>query len=119
MNMKGIMSRYGPAVTGAFVGTAASLLVFFGNLDNMGICVACFTRDIAGALRLHRTGAVQCLRLEIPGFIPGAFLSAFFAKEDRPRAEFLPMVRFFLGFLAKGRVRRCFGRTRFMFQANR
>ena len=34
----------------AVIGALAALLVKFGNPGNMGICVACFTRDIAGAL---------------------------------------------------------------------
>ncbi|HPF84691.1 MAG TPA: YedE family putative selenium transporter [Aminivibrio sp.] len=95
-----LISRWGPAVTGAFVGTAASLLVFFGNPGNMGICVACFTRDIAGALGLHRAGVVQYLRPEIPGFILGSFLAAFLSREYQPRSGSSPIVRFFLGFFA-------------------
>lgn len=95
-----LTSRYGPAVTGGVVGALASLLVYFGNPGNMGICVACFTRDIAGALGLHRAGVVQYLRPEIPGFILGAFAAAFLAKEYRPRSGSSPMVRFFLGFFA-------------------
>ena len=95
-----LISRWGPAITGTFVGVASSLLVFFGNPGNMGICVACFTRDIAGALGLHRAGAVQYLRPEIPGFILGAFLAAFLSREYRPRSGSSPFVRFFLGFFA-------------------
>ena len=95
-----LISRWGPAITGAFVGAAASLLVFFGNPGNMGICVACFTRDIAGALGLHRAGVVQYLRPEIPGFILGSFLAAFLSREYRPRSGSSPIVRFFLGFFA-------------------
>lgn len=95
-----LLSRYGPAVTGAVVGAIAALLVYFGNPGNMGICVACFTRDIAGALGLHRAKVVQYIRPEIPGFILGAFLSAFLAKEYRPRSGSSPVVRFFLGFFS-------------------
>jgi YedE family putative selenium metabolism protein len=40
----------------------------------MGICVACFIRDTAGALGLHGAAAVQYLRPEIPGFLLGAFV---------------------------------------------
>lgn len=95
-----LMSRFGPAITGGVVGALAALLVYFGNPGNMGICVACFTRDIAGALGLHRAGVVQYLRPEIPGFILGSFLAAFLAKEYRPRSGSSPIVRFFLGFFA-------------------
>lgn len=95
-----LLSRYGPAVTGAVVGTAASLLVSQGNPGNMGICVACFTRDIAGALGLHRAAVVQYIRPEIPGFVLGALLAALMAGEYRPRSGSSPLVRFFLGFFA-------------------
>lgn len=95
-----LMSRYGPAVTGAVVGAAAALLVSWGNPGNMGICVACFTRDIAGALGLHRAAVVQYLRPEIPGFVLGAFLASFLTGEYRPRSGSSPLVRFFLGFFA-------------------
>ena len=71
-----LMSRHGPMIAGAVIGALAALLVKFGNPGNMGICVACFTRDIAGALGLHRASVVQYLRPEIGGFVIGAFLSA-------------------------------------------
>jgi len=56
-----LMSRGGPAITGAVVGILAPVLSFLGNPANMGICVACFGRDIAGALGMHegRGGAVH------------------------------------------------------------
>ncbi|WP_281175483.1 hypothetical protein [Desulfobacter vibrioformis] len=37
----------------------------------MGICVACFERDIAGAIGLPRAGVVQYIRPEIIGFVLG------------------------------------------------
>jgi len=43
----------------------------------MGVCVACFIRDIAGGLGLHRASVVQYLRPEIMGFMLGALISAF------------------------------------------
>ena len=36
----------------------APLLQFAGNPPNMGICVACLERDIAGVLWLHRAAVV-------------------------------------------------------------
>jgi uncharacterized protein len=45
-----LTSRWGPIVTGVVVGVLAPVLVYLGNPGNMGICVACFSRDIAGAL---------------------------------------------------------------------
>ena len=41
------------AVAGALVGVLAALLAYFGNPTNMAICIACFVRDTAGALKLH------------------------------------------------------------------
>ena len=35
---------------GIIIGILAPLLQFLGNPGNMGICVACFLRDITGAL---------------------------------------------------------------------
>ena len=45
-------------VTGAIVGLSAVLLTHFGNPANMGFCIACFLRDIAGSLGLHSAGKV-------------------------------------------------------------
>jgi len=45
---KGIIS------VGVFIGVFAPLLQKWGNPGNMGVCVACFQRDIAGAVGLHR-----------------------------------------------------------------
>lgn len=95
-----LMSKNGPAVVGLVIGVLAALLVKFGNPGNMGLCVACFTRDIAGALGLHRALVVQYLRPEIAGFIIGSFLSALLYKEYRPRGGSSPMVRFGLGFFS-------------------
>jgi len=94
------MSKYGPALAGTIIGVIAALLVKFGNPGNMGVCVACFTRDIAGALGLHRAGVVQYLRPELAGFILGSFGSALLYREYRPRGGSSPMIRFGLGFFA-------------------
>ena len=58
------------------LGTIAAGLQYLGNPPNMGVCVACFTRDTVGALGLHRAAPVQYLRPEIPAFCLGAFLAA-------------------------------------------
>lgn len=94
------MSKNGPAVAGLILGVIAAFLVKLGNPGNMGFCVACFTRDIAGALGLHRAGVVQYLRPEIPGFILGALGSSLLYGEFRPRGGSSPMIRFGLGFFA-------------------
>src|SRR6056297_1719582 len=62
----------------------------------MGICVACFIRDIAGAIGLHRAGVVQYIRPEIIGFIFGAFLIAKITGEFKTRGGSAPIVRFIL-----------------------
>ena len=95
-----LMSKHGPALVGAIIGVLAALLVKFGNPGNMGLCVACFTRDVAGALGLHRAGVVQYLRPELAGFILGAFASALLFREYKPRGGSSPMIRFGLGFFA-------------------
>ena len=72
-------------------------MVNWGNPPNMGICVACFIRDIAGALGLHRAGVVQYIRPEIIGFMLGAFVTSFAFREWRARGGASPMIRFLLG----------------------
>jgi len=85
---------------GAIIGILAPLLQRLGNPANMGICVACFERDIAGALGLHRADVVQYMRPEIIGFVLGAFLAAVLFREFRPRAGSTPIARFALGVFA-------------------
>ena len=92
-----LTSRHGPWVAGGILGLLAVLLVKLGNPGNAGFCVACFTRDIAGALGLHRAAVVQYLRPEIPGFILGSFLSSLMFREYSPRGGSSPVIRFFLG----------------------
>lgn len=93
-------SWWGIVFSGALIGVIAVLLQKFGNPANMGVCVACFERDIAGALGLHRNGVVQYIRPEIIGFVLGALLSAILFREFKPRGGSSPAVRFFLGIFA-------------------
>ena len=93
-------TRKGIIVVGAVIGIGAALLQYFGNPPNMGICTACFERDIAGALGLHRADVVQYLRPEIMGFVLGSFVVALIAGEYKPRGGSAPLVRFFLGIFA-------------------
>ncbi len=90
----------GIIIVGLLLGAAAATLQKLGNPPNMGICVACFTRDIAGALGWHRAAVVQYLRPEIPAFCLGAFLAALLFREFRPRTGSAPAVRFVLGMFA-------------------
>ena len=85
---------------GLTFGILGALLVNWGNPANMGICVACFIRDITGALNLHQAGVVQYIRPEIIGFMLGAFITAFAFREWRPRGGSSPLIRFFLGVFA-------------------
>ncbi len=85
-------------IAGAVVGALSVALTAAGNPANMGICVVCFIRDIAGGLGLHRAEAVQYLRSEIPGFIIGSMMAALAAGEFRARAGSSPVLRFVLGF---------------------
>jgi len=88
-----------PLVMGAGlgVGIIAGVLVKLGNPGNMGVCMACFERDIAGALGLHRAAVVQHLRPEIMGIVLGAAMGALFGRESTPRSGSSPAVRFVLG----------------------
>jgi YedE family putative selenium metabolism protein len=93
-------SRWGPIITGIFVGVIAPVLVKLGNPGNMGICVVCFNRDIAGALGLHQASTVQYIRPEIIGFVLGALVAALIFREFKPRTGSAPLVRFLLGMFA-------------------
>jgi YedE family putative selenium metabolism protein len=93
-------TRWGIIGVGAAIGILAPLLQNWGNPPNMGICVACFERDIAGSLGLHRAAVVQYLRPEIIAFVIGSFIAALLFKEFKPRTGSAPVVRFFLGVFA-------------------
>jgi YedE family putative selenium metabolism protein len=93
-------TRWGIIGVGAIIGILAPLLQKLGNPGNMGICVACFERDIAGALGLHRAAVVQYMRPEIIGFVLGSLIAAYLFKEFRPRVGSAPIVRFVLGAFA-------------------
>ena len=65
----------------------------------MGFCIACFLRDIAGAVGLHRAGeTVQYIRPEIIGLVLGAMGMAMVGKEFNVRGGSSPVLRFVLGF---------------------
>ena len=85
------------AVSGAVIGLLVMLLAIYGNPANMAICVACFIRDTAGALKLHTAAPVQYFRPEVVGFVCGSFLLALLTKEYKSTAGSAPMVRFILG----------------------
>ena len=84
-------------LSGVVIGLLVMLLAMSGNPANMAICVACFIRDAAGALKLHTAAPVQYFRPEIVGFVCGSFLISMATKEYRSTAGSAPMVRFLLG----------------------
>ena len=86
--MKGIKNIFaGPwdiIGVGIMIGILAPLLQKWGNPGNMGVCVACFERDIAGALGLHRADVVQYIRPEIIGFVLGSLVAAYLLGDSVP-----------------------------------
>ena len=56
-------------LAGLVVGIASVVLVALGNPVNMGFCIACFLRDIAGGVGMHRAAIVQYIRPEIIGLV--------------------------------------------------
>ena len=91
--------RFNPwiIITGAAVGVAAVALTKLGNPKNMGFCIACFIRDIAGAMKLHSAEVVQYVRPEILGIVLGSFLMALGTREFKAKAGSSPATRFVLG----------------------
>lgn len=87
------------AVCGAIAAAVAITLAVTGNPGNMAICVACFIRDSAGALKLHAAAPVQYLRPEIIGIVLGAFIMSIAGREFKSTAGSSPFTRFLLGFI--------------------
>ena len=96
MNVK--RERWQIVIAGLVIGVIAALLVYFGNPSNMGFCIACFLRDTAGGLGLHRAAAVQYIRPEIIGLVLGSFGVALVKKEFSAKGGSAPVTRFVLGF---------------------
>ncbi len=82
---------------GIVIGLIAVVLVKYGNPPNMGFCIACFERDIAGALGLHRAAVVQYMRPEIIGLVLGALIIAMIKGEFKPRGGSSTFLRFIMG----------------------
>ena len=78
-------------VTGLVIGIAALVLGVHGNPGNMGFCIACFLRDTAGGLGLHRAAAVQYIRPEIIGLVLGSFGIALFKGEFSAKGGSAPL----------------------------
>ena len=86
----------GIAIAGAVVGLISALLVKLGNPGNMGFCIACFLRDIAGSTKLHTAAVVQYFRPEIVGLVVGAMGMALVSKEFSPKGGSAPFTRFII-----------------------
>ncbi|MDR2444125.1 MAG: YedE-related selenium metabolism membrane protein [Deltaproteobacteria bacterium] len=96
--MKNPFSTTGGIIAaGVVIGLGAAILQKLGNPGNMGICVACFGRDVVGAVGLHRADTVQYARPEIFALVIGAFVAAISSGEFKPRSGASPVARFFLG----------------------
>ena len=86
-------------VSGIVAAAVAIMLASTGNPGNMAICIACFIRDSAGAMKLQTNETVQYLRPEIIGIIVGACVMAFIGKEFKATAGSSPFTRFAVGFI--------------------
>lgn len=84
-------------VVGLVMGLAAVYLTRMGNPPNMGFCIACFERDIAGAIGLHQAKATQYIRPEIIAIVLGALVAALAFREFRPSSGSAPAIRFTMG----------------------
>ena len=86
-------------VCGVVAAAVAIVLASNGNPANMAICIACFIRDSAGALKLQTNETVQYLRPEIIGIVLGACFMALVSREFKATAGSSPFTRFTLGFI--------------------
>lgn len=86
-------------IAGVAIGIISVVLVVLGNPGNMGFCIACFLRDIAGAVKLQTAPVVQYVRPEIIGLILGSFIISLIKGEFRPRGGSAPVTRFFIAFM--------------------
>ena len=83
-------------LVGVVIAAISLTLMMCGNPGNMGFCIACFLRDIAGSLGLQQSPN-QYLRPEIIGIILGAFLTTLATKKWKPQGASAPVTRFLLG----------------------
>ena len=86
---------------GLFIGAVAAWLVSQGNPGNMGLCIACFWRDITGFFvgGTTKQAGVAYIRPEIIGVILGALGASVATKEFKPRGGSSTLLRFVLGFV--------------------
>ncbi len=84
-------------IGGLIIGLLSGILVKYGNPGNMGVCIACFLRDISGTLGLHSTSKLAYVRPEVIGIVLGAFIAAKISKEFSVKGGSSPFIRFLLG----------------------
>jgi len=82
---------------GVLAGGIAIALTLLGNPANMAFCIACFVRDMAGAVGLHRAEVVQYMRPEIIGIVLGAFVISVSFRDFAVKGGSAPFSRFLLG----------------------
>ncbi|HEU4394577.1 MAG TPA: YedE-related selenium metabolism membrane protein, partial [Planctomycetota bacterium] len=80
----------------AAAGVLSAALVLLGNPGNMGICGACFLRDLAGALGLAEK-APAIFRPELVGVLLGAYLWTLARSRFEARSGSHAAARFLLG----------------------
>ncbi|GAB4289567.1 MAG: YedE family putative selenium transporter [Coriobacteriia bacterium] len=87
--------------TGLLIGVVAAILVSQGNPGNMGLCLACFLRDIASffAGEAANMAGTAYLRPEIVGLMLGATVASLGFREFRARGGSGALYRFALGFV--------------------
>ena len=97
MNLTGSQKKL--ILAGGIFGVIAAFLAYYGNPQNMAICVACYIRDTSGAMYFHTNPLLQYVRPEITGFVMGALIISLVTKEYRSTGGSAPMVRFVLGMI--------------------
>ncbi|MDO9556561.1 MAG: YedE family putative selenium transporter [Coriobacteriia bacterium] len=87
--------------TGLVIGVFAAFLVKQGNPGNMGLCIACFIRDITSFFggEAMKMNAFAYVRPEIVGIMLGATVGAFAFREFKARGSSGAVYRFVLGFI--------------------
>ncbi|MCL2397635.1 MAG: YedE family putative selenium transporter [Defluviitaleaceae bacterium] len=92
-----MITKFKLPLVGALFAIVSVTLVILGNPGNMGLCVACFLRDTAGALGLHSAAAVQYARPEVIGLVLGTLIVSLITREFAPKGGSAPITRFALG----------------------
>lgn len=87
--------------TGLVIGVFAAFLVKQGNPGNMGLCIACFLRDISSFFggEAMKMNAFAYIRPEIVGLMLGATVGALGFREFKARGSSGALYRFVLGFI--------------------